>query len=56
MDNFILAKMHFIISLSATLYCVPEKVMKTAYSTDSETLRKSGRYTEALMKGIDKTN
>ncbi|XP_013907008.1 PREDICTED: cilia- and flagella-associated protein 54-like isoform X2 [Thamnophis sirtalis] len=51
MDNFILAKMHFIISLSATLYCIPEKVMRTAYSTDSDTLRKSGRNTEAIMKG-----
>ncbi|XP_039214094.1 cilia- and flagella-associated protein 54 isoform X2 [Crotalus tigris] len=50
-DNFMLAKMHFIISVSATLYCVPEKVMKTAYSTDSEILRKSGRNTDAFIKG-----
>ncbi|KAG8137993.1 hypothetical protein E2320_003927 [Naja naja] len=51
MDNFMLAKMHFIISVSATLYCVPEKVIKTAYSTDSEALRRSGRNTDAFMKG-----
>ncbi|XP_034258808.1 LOW QUALITY PROTEIN: cilia- and flagella-associated protein 54 [Pantherophis guttatus] len=51
MDNFMLAKMHFIISISATLYCVPEKVMRTAYCTDSDTLKKSGRISDALMKG-----
>ncbi|XP_025022532.1 cilia- and flagella-associated protein 54, partial [Python bivittatus] len=52
MDNFMLAKMHFIISLSATLYCVPENVMRTTYSTDSETLRKAGRNTDAFIKGF----
>ncbi|XP_058047226.1 cilia- and flagella-associated protein 54 [Ahaetulla prasina] len=51
MDNFMLAKMHFIISISATLYCVPEKVMRTAYCTDSDTLKKSGRISDALVKG-----
>ncbi|XP_063165398.1 cilia- and flagella-associated protein 54 [Candoia aspera] len=52
MDNFMLAKMHFIISLSARLYCVPENVMKTTYSTDSEVLRKAGRNTDAFIKGF----
>ncbi|XP_026548471.1 cilia- and flagella-associated protein 54 [Notechis scutatus] len=50
MDNFMLAKMHFIISVSATLCFIPEKVIKTAYSTDSEALRRSGRNTDAFMK------
>lgn len=54
MDNFMLAKMHFIISVSATLYCVPEKVTRTAYCTDSDTLKKAGRISDALTKGIDK--
>ncbi|XP_070611988.1 cilia- and flagella-associated protein 54 isoform X2 [Erythrolamprus reginae] len=51
LDNFMLAKMHFIISLCATLYCIPEKVLKTAYSIDSDTIKKAGRIADALMKG-----
>ncbi|XP_061438715.1 cilia- and flagella-associated protein 54 [Rhineura floridana] len=52
LDEFMLVKMHFIICLSATLNCVPEKVMKATYCLDSETLRKSGKNTDAYLKGF----
>lgn len=49
-----LAKMHFIISVAATLNCIPERVVKNTYCTDSDTLRKGGKNADAVMKG--KTN
>ncbi|XP_053108413.1 cilia- and flagella-associated protein 54 isoform X2 [Hemicordylus capensis] len=51
-NNLMLAKMHFIISLAATLNCVPEKVMKTTYCLNSDILRKSGKNAEAYLKGF----
>ncbi|XP_066490590.1 cilia- and flagella-associated protein 54 [Tiliqua scincoides] len=52
MNNFMLAKMHFIICVAATLNCIPEKVPKTMYCTDSDTLRKGGKTADAVMKGF----
>nr|XP_060633260.1 cilia- and flagella-associated protein 54 [Anolis sagrei ordinatus] len=49
---WMLAKTHFIICLSATLNCLPEKVMKTTYCIDTETLRRSGKNTDAFVKGF----
>lgn len=50
-NNLMLAKTHFVICLSATINCIPEKVMKTTYCTDPETGRKAGKNTEAYLKG-----
>ncbi|XP_060100406.1 cilia- and flagella-associated protein 54 [Heteronotia binoei] len=50
-DNLTLAKMHFILSLSATINCIPIKVTKAAYCVDSDTLRKGGKTTHAFLKG-----
>ncbi|XP_015271758.1 PREDICTED: cilia- and flagella-associated protein 54 [Gekko japonicus] len=50
MNNLILAKMHFILSLSATINCIPEKVMKATYCVDSDTLRKGGKTAHAVLK------
>ncbi|XP_062991053.1 cilia- and flagella-associated protein 54 [Elgaria multicarinata webbii] len=52
LDSFLLAKMHFIICLSATLNCVPEKVMKATYCVDTDLLRKAGKTTDAFLKGF----
>ncbi|XP_042324461.1 cilia- and flagella-associated protein 54 isoform X2 [Sceloporus undulatus] len=52
MNILILAKTHFIICLSATLNCVPEKVIQATYCVDTETLRRAGRNTEAFLKGF----
>ncbi|XP_062838899.1 cilia- and flagella-associated protein 54 isoform X2 [Anolis carolinensis] len=52
MNVLMLAKTHFITCLSATLNCLPEKVMKTTYCIDTETLRRSGKNTDAFLKGF----
>ncbi|KAF7248511.1 Cilia- and flagella-associated protein 54 [Varanus komodoensis] len=52
LDTFLLTKMHFIICLSATLNCIPEKVMKATYCVDSDSLRKTGKNTDAFLKGF----
>uniref|UniRef100_A0ABM5GFE7 Cilia- and flagella-associated protein 54 isoform X1 n=1 Tax=Pogona vitticeps TaxID=103695 RepID=A0ABM5GFE7_9SAUR len=51
-NNLMLAKTHFIISLAETLNCIPEKVMKVAYCVDTETLRRAGKNTDAFLKGF----
>uniref|UniRef100_A0ACB8FPT2 Uncharacterized protein n=1 Tax=Sphaerodactylus townsendi TaxID=933632 RepID=A0ACB8FPT2_9SAUR len=50
-NNLTLAKMHFILSLSATINCIPKRVAKVAYCMDSDTLRRGGKTTPALVKG-----
>ncbi|XP_077195229.1 cilia- and flagella-associated protein 54 isoform X2 [Paroedura picta] len=49
--NLVLAKMHFILTLSATINCIPEKVLKATYCVDSDTVRKGGKTTNAYLKG-----
>nr|XP_056702505.1 cilia- and flagella-associated protein 54 [Euleptes europaea] len=51
-NNLTLAKMHFILSLSATINCIPEKVTKATYCIDSDILRKAGKITHAFLKGF----
>ncbi|KAJ6656335.1 hypothetical protein lerEdw1_003838 [Lerista edwardsae] len=52
MNNFMLAKMHFILCIAATLNCIPERVLKTTYCTDSDIIRKGGKAADAVMKGF----
>nr|XP_032644430.1 cilia- and flagella-associated protein 54 isoform X6 [Chelonoidis abingdonii] len=50
MNKLTLAKMHFIICLSATINSIPEKVMKTIYSMDNTSLKKPSRTMESSIK------
>uniref|UniRef100_A0A452GHG4 Uncharacterized protein n=1 Tax=Gopherus agassizii TaxID=38772 RepID=A0A452GHG4_9SAUR len=50
MNKLTLAKMHFIICLSATINSIPEKVMKTIYSMDNTSLKKPSRIMESSIK------
>ncbi|XP_039375458.1 cilia- and flagella-associated protein 54 isoform X6 [Mauremys reevesii] len=50
MNKLTLAKMHFIICLSATINSIPEKVMKTIYSMDNTSLKKPSRIVESSIK------
>ncbi|XP_050791921.1 cilia- and flagella-associated protein 54 [Gopherus flavomarginatus] len=50
MNKLTLAKMHFIICLSATINSIPEKVMKTIYSMDNTSLKKPSRIMESNIK------
>ncbi|XP_025909263.1 cilia- and flagella-associated protein 54 [Nothoprocta perdicaria] len=52
MNKLTLAKMHFIISLSATINDIPEKVEKYTYSTDNRSLRRPRR----IMMSSTKVN
>nr|XP_048691469.1 cilia- and flagella-associated protein 54 isoform X3 [Caretta caretta] len=50
MNKLTLAKMHFIICLSATINSIPEKVIKTIYSVDNTSLKKPSRIMESSIK------
>ncbi|XP_025979014.2 cilia- and flagella-associated protein 54 [Dromaius novaehollandiae] len=56
MNKLTLAKMHFIISLSATINNIPEKVEKYIYSIDNKSLRKPRRVTTSNTKVSANTN
>ncbi|NWJ10291.1 CFA54 protein, partial [Crypturellus undulatus] len=51
MNKLTLAKMHFIISLSATINDIPEKVEKYIYSIDNRSLRRPRRIMMSVSKG-----
>ncbi|KFZ69177.1 Putative uncharacterized protein C12orf63, partial [Podiceps cristatus] len=50
MDKLTLAKMHFIISLSATINNIPEKVENHMYSVDNNSLKEPSRITALNVK------
>ncbi|XP_074024365.1 cilia- and flagella-associated protein 54 [Numenius arquata] len=50
MNKLTLAKMHFIICLSATINNIPEKVEKHVYSVDSNSLKEPSTITESNVK------
>ncbi|XP_054672267.1 cilia- and flagella-associated protein 54 isoform X4 [Grus americana] len=50
MNKFTLAKMHFIICLSATINNIPEKVEKHVYSVENNSLKESNRITASNVK------
>ncbi|XP_009462277.1 PREDICTED: uncharacterized protein CFAP54 [Nipponia nippon] len=57
MNKLTLAKMHFIICLSATINNIPEKVEKHIYSLDNNSLKKPSRITASNVKvDADKKN
>ncbi|XP_010290005.1 PREDICTED: uncharacterized protein CFAP54, partial [Phaethon lepturus] len=49
-NKLTLAKMHFIICLSATINNIPEKVEKHIYSVDNKSLRETSRITASNVK------
>ncbi|KGL91305.1 Putative uncharacterized protein C12orf63, partial [Charadrius vociferus] len=51
MNKLTLAKMHFIICLSATINNIPEKVEKHIYSVDNNSLKEPSRITASNVKG-----
>lgn len=51
MNKLTLAKMHFIICLSATINNIPEKVEKHIYSVDNNSLKEPTRITVSNVKG-----
>lgn len=51
MNKLTLAKMHFIIRLSATINSIPEEVMKTTYVIDNTSCKKPGRSTDSGIRG-----
>ncbi|XP_076184787.1 cilia- and flagella-associated protein 54 [Aptenodytes patagonicus] len=50
MNKLTLAKMHFIICLSATINNIPEKVEKHVYSVDNNNLKEASRITASNVK------
>ncbi|KFO12752.1 Putative uncharacterized protein C12orf63, partial [Balearica regulorum gibbericeps] len=50
MNKFTLAKMHFIICLSATINNIPEKVEKHVYSVENNSSKESNRITASNVK------
>ncbi|XP_019370589.1 PREDICTED: cilia- and flagella-associated protein 54 isoform X2 [Gavialis gangeticus] len=50
MNKLTLAKMHFIICLSATINTIPEEVMKTNYIIDNTSFKKRGRSTDSGVR------
>ncbi|KAM6417221.1 cilia- and flagella-associated protein 54 [Pluvialis apricaria] len=56
MNKLTLAKMHFIICLSATINNIPEKVEKHIYSVDNNSLKKPTRITASNIKVDADTN